>query len=92
MSVVGETAFKLLMMLSLCFNQNNQSWNDLGYDGQLLSGNKQIENSEMTLTEEIKTIFAAETGETSKLLRKLLMIIQLITNYFLASFIPGIIS
>ena len=30
----------ILMMLSLCFNQNNQSWNDLWYDGHLLSGNK----------------------------------------------------
>ena len=31
---------RILMMLSLCFNQNNQSWNDLRYDGHLLSGNK----------------------------------------------------
>lgn len=30
----------ILMMLSLCFNQNNQGWNDLWYDGHLVSGNK----------------------------------------------------
>ena len=83
----------ILMMLSLCFNQNNQSWNDLWYDGHLVRGNKHDFERELRIRKfHLEILSLAEIIETSKLWRKLLMIIQLITHSFPACFIPGIIA